>query len=184
MPMNLPQYNVKRFSIGPATMLLGVAGVLPTVDIGGVDEVAIKITAESNKFLLGVPAVPQWYRFKTVEVVLTVKGIEWNLDSIRKVMGGYLLEETIGNTDVQTLYGTFEYVDAFSIRVLHVTPAGGTLTMDVFQALPGGGADFTFGTKVHEIPYTFHAIASSYDFDGNALPPNTAFKLKLETPNG
>lgn len=183
MPTNLPQFNTKRFSIGPAVMYLGVAGVAPTVDLGAVYEVAVKVTAENNKFLLGVPAVPQWYRFKTIEVTLTVKGLEWNLETIRKVMGGYYLQETVGNTDVQTLYGTFEYVDPFSIRVLHKTPAGGTITLDVFRALPGGGGDFSFGQKVHEIPYTFHAISSPLDFEGNALPPNTAFKLKLETPN-
>lgn len=183
MPINLPQFNVKRFSIGPAIMYLGAPGVVPNTDLGAVTEVAVKIATESNKFLLGVPASPQWYRFKTVEVSLSVKGLEWNLDTIRKVMGGYYLQETVGNTDVQTLFGTFEYVDSFSIRVLHKTPAGGTITLDIFRALPGGGFDVSFGSKVHEIPYTFHAISSTTDFDGNALPPNTSFKLKLETPN-
>ncbi len=183
MPVNLPQYDTRRLSIGPAILYIGTAGSTPTVDLGAVQDSSIKVTAELTKFMLGVPAVPQWYRFKTVEVTLTVKGLEWNLDKIRQVIGGYYLTETVGSTDVQTLYGTFEYVEPFSIRLIHQTPSGGTLTVDIFEALPGGGADLGFGSKVHEIPYTFHAISSSHDFEGNALPPNTAFKMKLETPN-
>ena len=65
---------------------------------------------------------------------------------------------------------------------MHQTPAGGTLTLEIYEAIGTGNADLGFGRELHKIPYNFNAIVSTSDFEGNALPPNTYFKMILETP--
>jgi hypothetical protein len=180
MPINLPNFDVQRLSIGPAVIYFGAAGTTPTTDFGAVRDSTLKIAIETTKFLVGMPAVPSWYRFKSVEVTLTVKGLEWNLDKIRHAIGGYYLDVTQGSLNTQTLYGSFEFVDPLSLRLVHLTPYGATITIDIYQALPGGSDQFAFNYNVHEIPYNFHAVSTMYDWGGNALPPNTPYKITFQ----
>ena len=180
MPINLPQYDVQRLSIGPGVIYFGAAGVTPTVDFGAIHGADLKVTIEMTKFLVGMPAVPSWYRFKSVEVALTIKGLEWNLYKIKQAIGGWYLSQTQGNLYTETLYGNFEFADPLSIRIVHATPSGATLTVDIYQAMPGGADQFSFQQNLHEMPYTFHAVSSQYDWGGNALPPNTPYKITFQ----
>ena len=180
MPINLPNFDIRRLSIGPAIIYYGIAGTTPTLDLGAIRGAELKIAIETTKFLVGMPAVPSWYRFKSVEVTLTVKGLEWNLDKLRRSIGGYFLDVTQDNLHTETLYGSFEFVDPVSLRMVHVTPYGATLMVDIYQAIPGGSDQLAFNYNVHEIPYTFHAVSSTYDWGGNALPPNTPYKITFQ----
>jgi hypothetical protein len=180
MPTNLPNFDVQRLSIGPAVIYFGAAGTTPTTDLGAVRGADLKIAIETTKFLVGMPAVPSWYRFKAAEITLTVKGLEWNLNKIRRAIGGYYLETTQGNLYTETLYGNFEFVDPLSLRLVHATPYGSTIIVDIFQALPGGADQYSFGYNVHEIPYVWHAVSTTYDWAGNALPPNTPYKITFQ----
>lgn len=177
MPINLPQFDTTRFSIGPAVIYIGAAGVLPVTDFGAITSTEIKFNVETNKFVSGAPAVPHWYTFKSGEVTITIRGIEWDLYKLQKAVGGYYVTSTVGGYTTQTLYGTFEVVDAMSMRIVHLTPTGSTVTLDVFSAIPGSGSEIKFGDKVHDFPFTFHPVAVTNDFTGNALPPNTSFTL-------
>lgn len=177
MPMNLPQFNTTRFSIGPAVIYMGAAGVLPVTDFGAINSTEIKFNVENNKFLAGSPAVPHWYHFKTGDVSITVRGLEWDLYKLQKAIGGYYTTSTVGSYTTQTLYGTFEVVDALSLKIVHNTPSGSTITLEVYSALPGGGSEIKFGDKVHDFPFTFYPVVVPYDFSSTALPPNTSFKL-------
>jgi len=177
MPLNLPQYDVTRLSIGPSIIYIGSALTTPTTDLGAVTSAEVKVNVELNKFFSGSPAVPHWYHFKNAEVSLSVKGLEWNLDKLRQVTGGYFYSETAGGFITETLYGTFEFVESLSLRLVHQTPSGATLILDIFEAVPGGSVDLRFAANTHEIPYVFYAVTATTDFAGNTLPPNTAFKL-------
>jgi len=178
MPYNLPNFDVQRISIGPAIIYVGAAGQTPTIDLGAVYEADLKITAEDAKFFAGSPAGLQWRQTKKVEATLTVKGLEWNLSTWQKTLGGYFGEE--GN--VETLYATGDIVDSMSLRAVHQTPSGGTIIIDFFKALPSSAPEVTFGFSPHQIPFTFSAVVAKYDFAGNALPANTMFKIVFQKP--
>ncbi len=182
MPYNLPQFDTRKFSIGPSVVYIGAAGQTPTIDLGAVTAVEIKATYEMNKFFQNIPATATAYRFKSVETAVTFKGLEWDLSKIRRVMGGYYVETLIGGHTIQELYGNFEYADPVSLKVVHETPNGIVITIDVYNAYPGGNDGFHFTHALHEHSYTFHAAASATDFAGNALPPNTPFKIKVDMP--
>lgn len=182
MPYNLPQYDTRKISIGPAVIYIGTAGQTPTTDLGAVSSSEFKTTYEVNKFFQGIPSVAKAFKFKSSETILTVKGFEWDFSKLSKAMGGYLVESVEGNTNVQEYYANLEYADPISVRLSHVTPFGATLTIDLFNAYPGGIDGFQFASNVHEMSYTFYAAAATTDFAGNALPPNTPYKIKLELP--
>lgn len=183
MPYNLPGYNVKRISIGPANIYIGVAGATPTIDLGAVYESTLKITSEEDKFYGGAPSNLKWRRAKHVEVSVIVKGLEWNLSTLQTAFGGYFSSNEAGGYLTETYYATGDVSTAISLRLIHQTPSGGTLTFDMFKAVPMGFSDVSFGYAVHQLPYSFSAINSKYDYAGNALPSNTMFKIVFETPS-
>lgn len=183
MPINLPQFDTTRFSIGPAVLYIGSAGVLPVTDFGAITSTEVKFNVEHTKFISGSPAVPHWYHFKSGDVAITIRGLEWDLSKLQKAVGGYLTTSTVGGYTTQSLYGTFEVVDALSLKIVHQTPTGGTITLEVYSAIPGGGSEIKFGDKVHDFPYTFYPVVTPYDFSSVALPPNTSFKLIYVRPD-
>jgi len=182
MPYNLPSFDTRKLSIGPSVIYMGTAGQTPTTDFGAITSAEFKITYEVNKFFQGVPSAAKAYKFKSFEAVLTVKGLEWNLSKMSKATGGYLVTTYPGSNTVQELYANLEYSDPISIRLVHQTPSGATVTIDVYNAYPGGIDGFNFAQSLHEFGYTFYAAAATTDFAGVALPPNTPFKMKLELP--
>ena len=184
MPYNLPQFDVRKFSIGPAIVYIGVAGQTPTIDLGAIRSAEMKFTYELNKFYQGLPSVPRAMRFKLSDLTLTVKGLEWDFSKLSKTTGGYLVETIDGVSLTQELYANLEYADPISVRLVHTTPSESILTVDLYNAYPGGTDSFAFAQNVHEMTYIFHAASSTIDFAGNAIPPNTPFKITLAMPFG
>ncbi|MEM4720577.1 MAG: hypothetical protein QXT73_00770 [Candidatus Methanomethylicaceae archaeon] len=179
MPYNLPAFNTQRISIGPAIIYIGQAGQTPTVDLGAVYEAELRFSAEETEFYAGAPSGLQWRRSRHLKATLTVKGLEWRLDSLQKAIGGLYAEEG----DVEVLYATGDISEAVSLRAIHQMPSGGTIIIDFFRAIPTGYPDISFGYSPHQLPFTFSALVSKYDFEGNPLPSNTFFKLVFQKPS-
>jgi hypothetical protein len=174
--LGLPLFDISNFSIGPAILYLGVGGAEPLIDMGAVYDSTFKVTSSPVSFYEGFPSHKKETYNEKYEAVLTVKGIEWNLATIRKALSGYLQQRG----DVYSYFGTPTIDDPISVRLVHITPSGIAITIDLFRARPSNILDAAFGYSVHTFTYAFNAIAATQDFDGNILPYGTSFKITLD----
>jgi len=173
MPYNLPYFDVSRISIGPSRILIGRANVLPSLDLGAVLGAELKIQAEVESLGSGSPKITKAVRITSAKAELTVTGLEWNPITFQYIFGGYVAV----TTGVEMLYGNAENIEAFSMRLIHQSPAGGTLLIDFYRAAPSGSGSISLGYAVHNIPFTFSALSSPTDYMGNYLPRNSSYKI-------
>ena len=176
MAFNLPQYDVTKFSFGPAVIYIGPVGTTPTTDIGAVRS---GMTLELGRTLVdinqGNPATLA-HTFVTAEsATLTVTGLELDFVKIAKVLG---VPEPSDPTEFG--FGGFLYVTPVAIKIVHEMPVDNNLEIYIWKARGGAGFTMTFGDDPHEYSYTFNAIASVTDWAGNVLPADQQLlKMKL-----
>ena len=63
------------------------------------------------------------------------------------------------------------------MRLIHQSPAGGTLLIDFYRAAPTGSGSIQLGYAAHNFPFTFSALSSTTDYAGNYLPRNSSYKI-------
>lgn len=164
MPYNLPSYETNKISFGPGILYAGVAGTTPGVDVGAVRSGAsFVVTRTMLDVNQGSPAT-LIKRFVTAETgVLTVTGIEWDFNNFANVLGaGITSDETFefgGSMDVSNL----------ALKFVHRNPAGHTYTLMIWLANGEGVLTIPFGDDIHEFEYSFAALQTETNWEGNDL---------------
>jgi len=171
MAFNVPDYTTDDFSFGPARLFIGVVGATPTSDVGGVNSGGtFTMTREKLTVEQGSPKiiVKEYSVRETAEI--NFESIEWDLNTLYQALGGGTYTPDNPVTDMSTLeFGGEMDITNVALRVVHVTPAGNTVTIDVFTASPAGNAEFNFGDDLHAFPLAFTAIRSTTDWASVAL---------------
>jgi len=174
MAFNLPAYDVEQFSFGPSVIYIGPVGHTPTVDVGavraGMNFAVSRTVVDINQ---GNPAT-LIHSFVTAESgVLTFTGLQWNLERFAEALG---MTPTDNMTELG-LGGTL-YLQPFSLKVVHFTPAGVTYELRIWKARSSGALTLNFTDDPHEFSYTFNALVAVTDWAGQELPPGfQLFKL-------
>lgn len=167
MPYNLPSYESERFSFGPGVLFIGAAGFTPTTDIGAVRTgAALHLTREVLEVPQGSPRTVV-KRYATAETAtLTVTGIEWNLRNLAYFLGlPYSSSGSLEELD----FGGRMTIDEVALKFVHQTPAGETVEALLWRAQGSGDIEVTFGDDLHEMPYSFAAVAATTNWLGEAL---------------
>lgn len=172
---NVPSYTTNNVSIGPGILFLAVAGVTPTTDVGAVKSGELAITREKLDIDQGFPAQSIISYAIKEDVVLTVNAIEWNFEHLAKALGAGV------GTATQFDFGGDINFSEVAIKYRHRIPAGATIEIDIWKANGAGDITTTFGDDVHEFPYSFSALNSSYDWASNLLDDDkTLFQMRRQ----
>ena len=169
MPYNLPTYDTNRISFGPGILFMGIAGTTPTVDVGAVRSGAeLSINREKLEVIQGAPQfrVKSFSRKETIS--LTITGIEWNLDNLAKSVGAGITT-TSGAEDTIELGGDVQF-NVVALQYQHVTPAGHTILINLWEGEARGESSISFGDDEHEFPMTWDANRVVVDWAGASLP--------------
>ena len=169
MPYNLPTYDTNRISFGPGILFMGVAGTTPFVDVGAVRSGAeLSITRDKLEVNQGAPSfrIASFSRKETIS--LTVTGIEWNLDNIAKALGAGVTTSS-GAEDTIEIGGDVNF-SVVALQYQHVTPAGHTILINLWEGEARGEQSISFGDDEHEFPMTWDANRVVVDWSGVSLP--------------
>lgn len=171
MAYNVPSYETDNFSFGPGVLYIGVAGATPTIDIGGVRAGAeFSVTREILEVRQGSPASLVKQYATREDAMLRISGIEWNLERISEALGAGVAT-TSASQDTLEFGGDINIANV-ALRFVHETPAGHTVTLDLFTAQGVGELTLTFGDELHEMPYSFKALETLTDWAGSSLASN------------
>lgn len=182
MPFNVPTVTTNDISFGPAVLYLGVAGATPTTDVGSITEdgVSIEITSEKRYISQGNPKIPVYNFSQTQGAKVTVTGIEWNFDNFARAMGA-------GTTSVSGSAETFSFggdpiVTECALHIQHyMAVTGNTMNVYVWKASSDMGLTLPLGQDEHQFEYSYTALRSATDWNGNTLAPRVQLiKLSRE----
>lgn len=165
---NLPSYDVKNFSVGPGILYVGPIGSTPTIDVGITRAGAVmtverdkeKVMAGSPQHMIDAIAVSETAQ-------LEVTGIEWNLSNLSRVLGAGITSHT-GALENLALGGELSF-DKVAVMYRHVTKAGHTIFVKLWEATGSGRMVINFNERLHEFPYTFECHDATTDWAGDSL---------------
>lgn len=176
MAYNVPNYTTDKLSFGPGRLFVGnytqatSAGVTPTTDVGAVRSGAeLAITRERLEVFQGSPQqlIKQYVTKEGVQ--LTVNGMEWDMNNLAYALGqdtiltgDNLLSGYVAGVGGTMRFGGSMEIRLCSVRLVHRTPAGGTVDVKIWKAQGTGEVTVTFGDDMHEIPYVFRALDPSH----------------------
>lgn len=164
-----PAITKDNFSFGPGVLYAGVdCGVCPAVDIGAVRSGAeLVVTREKIIVEQGSPyqMITQYVIRETV--VLTVTGIEWNFENLRKALGAGELASPGG--DRRFRFGGDMGVCSSALCYRHHTAEGDEIYVKLWCAQGNGEVTITFGDDIHEFPYGFTAVQGTKRGSPNCL---------------
>ena len=178
MGYNLPVYDTQKISLGPGVIYLGPVGSTPSTDVGAVRSgMNFAITRTKVPVKQGNPAT-NIKTFVTEEAgVLTLTGLEWNLDNFAMALGQ--TTTSVGNTlDV----GGDMNIHEVAIKLVHVNPNGHTYTLYIWKAEPRGDLTINLTDEPHAFEMAFEAMLTTVDWAGNSLSAGEQmFKLFRQT---
>lgn len=169
-PYNLPSTDVDNFSFGPGILYLAPmdsAGntLAALTDIGAVRSGAtFTVTRTKIEVMQGSPRTLIEDFAVEERAVLTVTGIEWNLQNLAKFFGAGI---TTGTTLLD--FGGDMKFQRLAVKFVHRTPVGDTFTLSMWRTKPSGEVTITFGDEIHEFPVSFGSIDAASDWGGTAL---------------
>lgn len=167
---NQPVYTTDRFTVGPATILIGPAGTTPTVDVGALKgKATLTIERSEVEIRQGSPQTLVAKLCKQEDVSFEFSGIEWNMDRLAQV----IMDGTTSLVSAQEILkvGGRPNAQAWAIRVIHKMADGGTVEIDMWKVL--GDSKFTAilnEADTHDLQYKFWCMdPGSTDWAGAAL---------------
>lgn len=164
---NIPAYDKKKLSFGPAIVYIGPEGATPSVDIGTVREVQFTVTRKTLDVMQGSPEVLIESWATQEDAVAKFKGLEWNFTNIAYAIGAGQTT-AVGMTESLAFGGDMS-ISERAVRMLHVMPSGATLDVQLFRTKGSGAIDVKFDeSAAHSIDYEFRALAANTNFLGAA----------------
>lgn len=164
-------YGITNLSVGNGILYLGPVGITPTIDVGltrsgavlTIDRERIEVTGGSPQHLVDALAVNE-------TVTLAVIGLEWNVSNLARALGVGITIHT-GSLENLSLGGDAEF-EELALLFRHVTKAGHTIFVKLWEATGNGIAKIEFNERIHEFVYGFEAQEASIDWAGNSLDEN------------
>jgi len=166
MAVNLPAYSTDVFSFGPGVMSLVAyaTGEVATdiseaglTDVGGVRSGgSVSIGRTRLDVFQGSPRALATTFVTEESASMTVNGIEWDIPNLANALGA---GNVTGTTDAKLDFGGDLNVKSVAVKFRHQMPSGNTLSVRLWEAQAAGDFSVTFGDDLHEIPYTFNAVA-------------------------
>lgn len=175
---NVPAYTTNQLSLGPGRIYIGAAGTTPSTDVGAVRSgMNFAVTRTKVQIKQGNPLMII-KTFVTEELgVLTLTGLEWDLDNFAMAVGQ--TTTTVGNTFDM---GGDMNIHEVALKLVHVNPEGHTYTVYVWRAEPRGDLTINLTDEPHEFEMAFEAIITTVDWAGTTLASgDQMFKLYKET---
>lgn len=182
MSFNVPSYETKRLSFGPGRLYISASGITPTTDIGAVDAtMALKIKRTFLDLYQGSPKTLAERKCVQEDFDLEITAKEWNLSTMRFALGAGELTEA-GTEQTLELGGDMEFVDV-SLRFVHQTPNGGTVTVDVWKANGSGEVSVNHSDEWTNFPLKFSATEATTNWAGATLADKKK-KIKIHFDRG
>lgn len=195
MAFNVPgNVDPLKFSFGPGVLYIAdIPSASTAADIveathlganscvGGVRSGAtFNVTRSRLDVFQGSPRALQKTFVVEETANLTVSGIEWNLENISRAIGA---GNITGTTQKTFAFGGSLNVSDVAVKFVHITPAGYTLTIRIWQGQGNGDMTVTFGDDLHEIPYSFNAVdPGNTVWDGTVVGNDERmFQMVLDT---
>jgi len=162
---NVPAYSTSNISLGPGVVYVGVSGATPTTDVGAVRSgMNFAIARAKTPVKQGNPAFTI-KTFVTEETgVLTLTGVEWNLDNFAMAVGK--TTSTVGST--LELGGGLD-IHEVALKLVHQTPTNVTYTLYIWKAEPRGDLTINLTDEPHEFEMAFEAMLTTVDWAGATL---------------
>jgi len=175
---NVGTYDTTKISLGPGVIYIGAAGTTPTTQVGAVRSgMNFAITRSKVPVKQGNPATTIKTFVNEESGVLTLTGLEWNLDNFAMALGQ--TTTSVGNT--LNIGGSLDIHDV-SIKLVHTTPANETVTLYIWKAEPRGDLTINLTDEPHEFEMAFEALLTTVDWAGNTLSAGEQLcKLFIET---
>jgi len=170
--VNIPTNDPLKFSFGPGVLsIVGITAggakavdeALDLVDVGAVRSGGtFNVTRTKLDVNQGSP-ITLVKQFVTAETAsLTVNGLEWDLTQLNLALGAGVAQES-SDPETYGFGGDLNIADV-AAKFVHVMPSGYTLTIRIWAAQGAGEMTVTFGDDLHEIPYSFNAINSGFEW--------------------
>jgi hypothetical protein len=169
---NLPTIDVDNFSVGGGVLFIGPVGATPTIDVGTTGFVSfLSIGRAAEKVQVGAPIHNVDFIATEETAFLSVVGLEWNLSNISRVIGAGVTTHTA--VEERLALGGEQTFDKFAVLFRHVTKAGHTIFVKLWEASGGGLTDISFsGDSVHQFVNLFEAHDATTDWAGDSLGEN------------
>lgn len=168
MAFNVPTVTENRLSFGPGVLYLGPEGVTPTVDIGAVDAaMSISLKRTYLDLYQGSPKTLVARKCVQEDVDIEITAREWNLQTLQRALGGGVYS-VAGSEELLELGGDLDFTDC-CLRLVHKTPAGGTVTVDAYKVNGGGEINVGFGEEWTAFPLKFSALEAATNWAGTTL---------------
>lgn len=169
MVNNLPTIDVDNFSVGGGVLFIGPVGSTPTIDVGTTAFTTILSVGRAvEKVMTGAP-IHNVDAIATEETAfLSVVGIEWNLNNISRAIGAGI---TVSTDSLDSLgLGGEQTFDKVAVLFRHITKAGHTINIKLWEASGGGELDIEFTAQLpHQFIYVFEAEDAITDWAGDSL---------------
>ncbi len=166
MPYNLTNNkNAKRVGLGPGLLYVNTfGGGTPSLsvanDTGMVRSASFNVTRQKIELVLGIPRTKVIQYVVQEDAVLNVTGLEWNCNNLYQAFGAGT--GTFANGADETIkLGGDAALAQFGLQFVHQLPAGGTVTIDMYNAQGGSDFNVNFGDDFHEIPRSYAALNAS-----------------------
>lgn len=163
MPYNLTSNkNAKRVGLGPGLLYVnafggGTPSTSASNDVGMVQSASFNVTRQKVELILGIPKTKVVQYVVQEDAVLNAVGLEWNLNSIYQSLGAGT--GTFANGNDETLkFGGDAALAQFGLQFIHQLPAGGTVTLDMYNVQTGDNFTVNFDDNFHQIPHAYTAL--------------------------
>ena len=169
MPYNKPSGAISQISIGPGIIRVGPTGATPSFDVGHVKgDMTLRINREAVDIRAGSPQTLIDRMAAAEDVSLEFTGIEWDMDVLLRAVGDGASSVSGASEFFKT--GGRPKFDKYAVQFEHVMADGGTLTWNVWNAIPSGEVETSITPDdVHEITMRFDAMDSTTDWAGATL---------------
>lgn len=167
---NLPTGSIDQVSIGPGVLYLGPAGSTPNIDVGYVSgDITIMFERKRTDIRQGSPQIIVDAFANEENVSIEFPGIQWNLEAMLRVLGDGAT--SVSNGEQVLKFGGSNGFTKMAARFVHQTPAGGTVTVDVWKCIGEGTISLKLSpTDPHEVPLKLNAIyPGTTDWGGASL---------------
>jgi|SRR3990172_2375438 len=172
-PVSDPEavYGITNLSVGNGILYLGPTGTTPTIDVGLTQSGAVlTIEREREDVVAGAPQHIIDALAVNETVTLAIIGLEWNLSNLARAIGVGITSHT-GSLENFALGGNAEF-DELALLFRHITKAGHTIFVKLWEATGSGIAEIKFNERLHEFVYGFEAQEATIDWAGNSLDEN------------
>jgi len=176
---NVPNYERQRFSLGPGVVYLGIAGLTPTVDVGGQRSgMVIEPVSENVDIDQGNPAMTVETFSRLQSVIARFTDLEWNPGRMAQALGAGLSE---GAGNIMS-FGGRVLTTKMAIKFVHDLPYGAKIEARIWNARGEGTHPLNFTDDPHEFEMSFKAIVAHTDWAGAALPKEKQLMRLIYTP--